>query len=220
MSSFLPSSPLQFNKPGQVNLKILHCMLFVFFNRAQRVLRNDSSLVNGLDMAGTAILPLFVSAGLHVAFLCPGLVSSRRGGRVPVVYALLHVLLLHAVCMLLISYTLHRYATTSSFLSVLLSSHICMSVGPSTHDLVPAQIISYGYIMKSAAYILPLFCWTVLPILRVHELEAIVLLFVPEVLCIAFAYTLQFTTILVQIAVTSICTVSGIGPHRHSNKSD
>jgi hypothetical protein len=216
----LLSSPLKYNKPGQVNLKILHCALFIFFNRAQRVLRNDSFLVNKLDMAGTALLPIFVSGALHVAFLSPGLVSCRKGGRVPVVCALLHIILLHAVSLLLVIATLHHYPTTASFLSVLLASHICTSVGPSTPDLVPAQMISYKYIMKTMAYILPLFCWTVLPILRVHELEAIALLFFPEAVCFLFAFTLQFTSLAIHIAVTAMCTLSGIGPHRHSNKSE
>jgi hypothetical protein len=213
-------SPLLYTSPGHVNLKVLHCILFMFFNRAQRVLRMGSTVVDSLDMAGTSLLPLAVSCALHVAFLCPGLVSARRGGRVPVVYALLHVTLLHATAILLVTMALHRYATTASFLSVLLASHMCISIRPCSVDLVPVQAVSYGYIMRGVAYILPLICWVLLPILRVHELEAVALLYVPEAVCFAFAYTLQFATVVIHIAITAMCSVFGVGPYSSAGKYD
>jgi hypothetical protein len=212
--------PLQYTNPGHVKLKVLHCVLFMFFNRAQRVLRMSSTVVDSLDMAGTAVLPLCVSCALHVACLCPGLVSARRVGRIPVLYALLHVMILHALAILIVTTALHRYATTASFLSVLLASHMCISVRPCSADLVPAQTIFYSHIMQSVAYILPVLCWMLLPILRVHELEAIALLYVPEAVCFTFAYTLQFTTLVLHIAVTSMCAVMRVGHYDRGEKHD
>jgi len=213
-------SPLRYTNPGHVNLKVLHCVMFLFVNRAQRVLRMNSTVVETLDVAGTALLPLCVSCVLHMACLCPGLVSARRVGRVPVLYALLHVMILHAVSILIVTATLRRYATTASFLSVLLASHMCISIRPVSADLVPAQMIFYGCIMRGAAYIIPVLCWLVLPILRVHGLEAIALLYVPEAVCFTFACTLQFTTLVLHIAVTSMCAVTGVGKYDNAGKND
>lgn len=213
-------SPMQYTSPSHVGLKVLHCVLFIFFNRAQRVLRMGSTIVSSLDMAGIAVLPLCISCALHVAFICPGLVSARRGGRIPVIYALLHVVLLHAVAVLLVTIALHRYTTTASFLSVLLASHMCICVCPCSADLVPAQAVSYNYIIRSVAYIMPVLCWVLLPILRVHELEAIALLYVPEMVCFTFAYTLQFTILVLHIATTALCSVTGIGSSGSAYKND
>ena len=203
-------SYVHYTRPSHVSLKALQCVLFVFFNRAQRVLRNGSFLVDNLDLRSTAILPLAVSLVLHTAFLCPGLVIPTRRGRVPVLCALLHVILLYMCAMLLVTYALGRYMTTASLLAVFLASHMCFVIRPIEPDLVPAQSISYKHFMDIAAYVLPVVSWIILPVLRVHELEAIVLLYVPEALCFVFAYTIQFITLLLDVAVDAACSVSGI----------
>ena len=213
-------SPLQYTTPGHVPLKVLHCVLFIFFNRAHRVLRINSTVVDSLDLSGTAMLPVFVSCALHAAFLCPGLVSATRSGRVPVVYAILHVLMLHTMAILLITTALHRYTTTASFLSVLLASHMCLSVRPWSVYLVPAQSTSYGIIMRCMAYIIPVLSWVLLPILRIHELEAVALLYLPEAMCFVFAYALHFTTFLVHVGVVAGCSVCGVGSHPMHGKHD
>lgn len=201
---------MHYTRPSPVSLKVLQCTLFVFFNRAQRVLRGGSMLLGSLDLSGTAVLPLVVSAALHTSVLCPGLLSPTRSGRVSVLCALLHVLLLHALAVLLVTTALHRYATTASFLAVLLASHLCLAVRPLSSDLVPAQTLSCR-VMHVASYALPVLVWMLLPVLRVHELEAIALLYVPEALCFTFAYSLQFVTLLLNVAVTAACSLCGAG---------
>lgn len=194
---------MHFTTPGAVSLKALVCILFLFFNRATRVFLNGSMLSNHLDLADTAILPLVASASLHIACLCPGIFAPTRFGFVPVLRAVLHVTLLHAVAVWVVVIALNRYATTASFISVLLASHLCFSVRPTSKDLVPAQTLVYGIVMNCAAYTIPVLAWIVIPVLRVHELEAIVLLYVPEALCFAFAYVLQFVSTVLHIGVTA-----------------
>jgi hypothetical protein len=201
---------LSCTQSSPLSLKVLLCVLFVFFNRAQRVLRNGSTLVNGMDLRGIALLPLIASAVLHTTLMCPGLVVATRGGRVMVAYTLLHMLLLHAVAMLLVTTTLDKYITTATFLSVLLASHFCIAIRPMQPDLVQSQKLLYGYVTRVSAYTLPVMCWIILPVLRVHELEAIVLLYVPEALCFLFAHAIQFSTLLLHVAVVSTCSVMGI----------
>jgi hypothetical protein len=220
MSGVSLRSPLGYTIPSHVTLKVLHCVLFIFFNRAHRVLRISSTVVDSLDITGTAMLPLFISCALHAAFLCPGLVSATRSGRVPVVYAILHVLMIHTVALLLITTALHRYPTTANFLSVLLASHMCVSVRPWSVYLVPVQSTSYGMIMPCMAYVIPVLSWILLPILRIHELEAVALLYIPEAMCFIFAYALQFTTLLVHLAVVAGCSVCGFGSHPRDGKHD
>ena len=108
------------------------------------------------------------------------------------------------------TYALGRYITTASFLAVFLASHLCFVVRPVEPDLIPAQSISYKHFMDIAAYVLPVVSWIILPVLRVHELEAIALLYVPEALCFVFAYTTQFMTLLLNVAVNAACSVGGI----------
>ena len=201
---------LNCTKSSPVSLKVLVCMLFVFFNRAQRVLRSGSMLVDSLDVRGVSILPLVASAVLHTTVMCTGLVIPTRGGRVVVIRALIHVLLLHAFAIFLVVVVLNRYITTASFLSVLLASHLCLVVSPIKSDLLQAQRISYGYIMRVAAYAIPIICWILIPVLRVNELEAMVLLYTPEALCFVFAHILQFVSLLLHVAVVSVCSVVGI----------
>jgi hypothetical protein len=198
-----------------VPLKMLLCVLFVFFNRSQRVLRNRSVLVEGLDIKGVAVLPLLASGILHMVLMCSGLVVPARAGRLTVFCALLHIFLLHACAMLMVTVALDRYMNTASFLSILLSSHFCYSVKPMIPRLVQSQKFAYQYITKFAAYIIPITCWVILPVLPVHELEAIVLLFLPEALCFVFVHCVYFFTLILQVAVVSICSVSMIG-----NKED
>jgi hypothetical protein len=193
-----------------VSLKMLLCVLFVFFNRSHRVLRNRSVLVEDLDIKGVAILPLLASTVLHMALLCSGLVVPAGAGRLAVLCALLHTLLLHACAMLMVTVALNRYMNTASFLSIILSSHLCYSVKPMIPRLVHSQKFAYQYTTKTAAYIVPLTCWVILPILPVHELEAIVLLFLPEALCFVFAHCVYFLSLILQVAVISICSVSMI----------
>jgi hypothetical protein len=206
---------LQCTQASPVSLKVLLCILFMFFNRAQRVLRSESMIVTHLDYAFCSMLPLFASATLHTALLFPALVVPTRVGRIAVLCALLHVLLLHALSMLFVAMALQTYMTTASFLAVLIASHLCLVVHPLVPDIIPAQKISYGYVMRVAAYTLPILCWVLLPVLRVHELEAIVLLYVPEALCFTFAYVLQFTTLLLRVATVACCSVGGVGYPEH-----
>jgi hypothetical protein len=200
-------SSMTYIHQSNVSLKVLHCALFIFFNRAHRVLRNGSTLIGTLDLRFTAIVPLLISAALHTALLCPGCVIPTRVGRVASLFSLLHVLLLHAFAIWLVILTLQRYATTASFLSVILASHLCLVVRPIQPDLVHSQNFFYGYCMRSAAYAIPVLCWVLLPVFRVHELEAIALIYVPEALCFAFQYVMQFTMLLLHVAVVSICSV-------------
>ena len=65
--------------------------------------------------------------------------------------------------------------------------------------------------MGSATFLLPVLSWILLPVLRVHALEAITLLYIPEVLCIVFAYAIQFATLLLRVAAAAGCSVAGIG---------
>lgn len=111
---------------------------------------------------------------------------------------------------LLVTYAMGRYLTTASFIAVLLASHLCFVVRPIEPDLIPAQSISYKHFMDIAAYVLPIVSWILLPVLRVHELEAIVLLYLPEAFCFVFAYTIQFLTLLLNVAVDTACSVSGV----------
>jgi len=203
-------SPMSYTRASPVPLKAMQCMLFLFFNRAQRVLRSESTLTTGLTLSGTALLPLFVSAALHTAMLCPGIAAPTRAGRVAVAYALLHVLLLHAYAVALSLVFLQRYAATASFVSVLTAAHLCFAVRPASPDLVPAQAVSYGRAMGVAAYLLPVLCWVLLPVLRVHELEAIALLFYPEALCFVFAHALQLAALVLHLVATSGCMVAGL----------
>jgi hypothetical protein len=207
-------SYMQYTRPGGAVLKILQCVLFMIFNRAQRVVRNGSFIVDNLDLRCTAILPLLVSAVLHIAILCPGLVVPTRRGRVPVICSILSVVLLYMSAAFIVALTLGRYATTASFVSVHLASHLCLVVRPLVADLVPAQKLSYGNFMDVAAYIIPLASWILLPVLRVHELESIVLLYVPDAFCFLFTYILEFTTLLLNVAVVAGCSMCGIGPGR------
>jgi hypothetical protein len=207
-------SYIQYTRPGHVILKVLQCVLFVFFNRAQRVMRNQSIIVDSLDLRGTAILPLIVSAALHVAFLCPGLVIPTRRGRIPVICSLLSIILLYALACLVVTLALGRYVTTASFISVLLASHLCLVVRPLYTDLVPAQKMTYGYFMDTSAYVLPVVSWILLPVLRVHELEAIVLLYIPDAFCFVFEYVIRFTTLLLNVVVVTGCSICGIGDGR------
>ena len=190
---------------------MLLCALFDFFNRSQRVLRSGSVLVEGLDIKGVAVLPLLASGILHVVLMCSGLVVPARAGRLAVFCALLHILMLHACAMLMVTVALDRYMNTASFLSVLLSSHFCYSVKPMIPRLVQSQRFAYEYVTKFAAYIIPITCWVVLPVLPVHELEAIVLLFLPEALCFVFMYCIYFFTLILQVAVVSVISVSMMG---------
>ena len=77
-------------------------------------------------------------------------------------------------------------------------------------DLIQSQNMSYGCVTRVAAYALPVMCWVLLPVLRIHELEAIVLLYLPEALCFIFAHTIQFAMLLLHVAVVSACSVAGI----------
>lgn len=210
-------SYLQYTRPSHVTLKVMQCVLFVFFNRAQRVMRNGSVIVNSLDLRGTAMLPLGVSVALHIALLCPGLVIPTRRGRVPVLCSLLHVILVYMLAALLVTFALDRYTTTASFIAVLLASHLCLVVRPLDNDLVPAQILSYGRFMAVASYVIPVVSWILLPVLRVHELEAIALLYIPDALCFVFAYTIEFVAILLNVATVAGCSICGIGAGRSTD---
>jgi hypothetical protein len=194
-----------------VSLKALQFILFLFCNRASRVIRSGSVVVTRLDLSETAILPLLLSAALHTAVLAQGVVVPTRAGRVTVVCTLLHVLLIHAFALLLVTEALHRYTTSASFLSVLLASHLCCVVRPINPGLVQAQNILYGRVMDCATFVLPVLSWILLPVLRVHALEAITLLYVPEALCMVFVYAIQFATLLLHVAVTAACSVAGVG---------
>jgi hypothetical protein len=209
MTGTLVQSPMSYTRASHVSLKAMQCILFLFFNRAQRVLRSESTLTTGLTLSGTALLPIFVSAVLHTAILCPGIAAPTRAGRVAVIYALLHVLLLHACTVALSLVFLQRYTATASFVSVLAAAHLCFAVRPAIPDLVPAQAISYGRVMGVAAYMLPVLCWILLPVLRVHELEAIALLFYPEALCFVFAHALQLAALVLHLVATTACLVAG-----------
>jgi hypothetical protein len=205
-------SCLHYTTPSPVSLKMLHCVLFLFFNRATRLLRGGSVLATHLDLAETAVLPLVASAVLHTAFLCPGFVAPTRTGWMghgALLRSLLHMLLLHALAGLLVAGALRRYANIASFLAVILASHLIFSVRP-RYNLVPAQALLYGRLMVVASYAIPLLSWLVLPVLRVHELEAIVLLYVPEALCYAFEWTLRFGTLLLQMVVDTTCCMCGV----------
>jgi hypothetical protein len=204
-----PQHVMQFSTSGPVSLKAFVCILFIFFNRATRIFHNGSMLSTHLSLADTALLPLIMSAALHVACLGPGVLSPTRAGRIPVVCAILHVSLLHALAIWVVTLALTRYTTTASFTSIMLASHLCFAVRPTSKDLVPAQRVVYGFVTGAAAYALPLLAWVVLPILRVHELEAIVLLFVPEALCFMFACALQFVSTVLHIGVTAAAAERG-----------
>jgi hypothetical protein len=204
-------SYMQYARPGHVTLKVLQCVLFVFFNRAQRVIRNKSVIVDGLDLRGTAMIPLLFSAALHIALMCPGLVIPTRRGRVPVISSLLNIMLLYALAGFLVTFALWRYMTTASFVSVLLASHLCLVVRPINSDLVPAQKFAYGYFMDISAYSIPVIAWILLPVLRVHELEAIALLFIPDALCFVFEYVIRVTNLLLNVGVIAGCALCGIG---------
>ena len=121
---------IHYTEQSPVTLKALQCTLFLFCNRASRVIRSGSIIATRLDLSETAIIPLLASAVLHTALLGPGIVVPTRVGRVAVVCALLQVLLLHALAILLVTEALHRYTTSASFLSVLLASHLCCAVRP------------------------------------------------------------------------------------------
>jgi hypothetical protein len=215
MHSLNTRSIMQCTQASPVSLKVLLCILFMFFNRAQRVLRSGSMIATHLDYGSSSVLPLIASATLHTALLFPALVVPTRVGRVPVLCALLHVLILHTFAILLVAMALQTYMTTASFLAVLIASHLCLVVHPLIPDLVPAQRFSYGYVMRVSAYALPVLCWVLLPVLRVHELEAIALLYIPEALCFTFAYVLQFTTILLRVATVACCSIGGVGYPEH-----
>jgi hypothetical protein len=202
---------VQYTRSSNVCLKVVLFTLFLFLNRAQRVLRNESIISENIDLRGTAIMPLCASAMLHVALMSPGLFIPTRHGRVSVLCSVLHVALLYSVALFLVTAALWRYTTTASFLSVLLASHLCLVVRPTRPDLVPAQKLTYGYFMDSCAYALVLFSWVLLPILRVSELEAIALLYVPEALCFVFAYTMQLVTLLLNVMVAAAFSVGGGG---------
>jgi hypothetical protein len=210
-------SYMQYTRPGHVTLKILQCLLFVFFNRAKRVVRNGSIIIDSLDLDGTTILPLLISAVLHIALLCPGLVVPTRRGRIAVLFSLLHVVLLYLCAAFLVTFTLTRYITTASFVSVLLASHLCLVVRPLDPELVPAQKLSYGYFMDVAAYVIPISSWILLPVFRVHALEAIVLLYLPEALCFVFAYTIEVITLLLNVAVVAGCSMWGVADTNHAD---
>jgi hypothetical protein len=194
---------------SHVTLKVLVCVLFIFFNRAQRVLRSESILVTRLDFRVIAILPLIVSVVMHTSLMCPGFVIPTRGGRITVFCALIQMLLLHALAILLVVVTLNHYITAASFLSVILASHLCLVVRPVNMNIVQTRTISYGCVARFVAYMLPVVCWILLPILRIHELEAIVLLYTPEALCFVYEHLVRFTTLLLQVAVVSACSVVG-----------
>jgi hypothetical protein len=195
---------------SHVSLKILQCALFIFFNRAHRILRTGSILVEKIDPVFITIIPLLISAVLHTAILCPGVVLPTRVGRTASIFSLLHILLLHVFAILLVVMALQRYTTTAGFMSVLLASHFCLGVRPTQTDMVHAHGIVYGYFMSVAAYILPLVCWVLIPVFRVHELEALALIYIPETICFIFQYTLQFFTLFLHIAVVSACSLGGI----------
>ena len=197
-------------KQSPITLKALQCTLFLFCNRASRVIRSGSIVATRLDLYDTSILPLLASAVLHTAILGPGIVVPTRVGRIVVICALLQVLLLHAFALLMVTETLRRYTTSASFLSVLLASHLCCAVRPINPNLVHAQNILYGRVMGSATFVLPVLSWILLPVLRVHALEALTLLYVPEVLCTIFAYAINFVTLLLRMSVTAGCSVAGI----------
>ena len=201
---------LHYTQSSPVSLKVLLCVLFVFFNRAHRVIRNKSTLTDTFDLVGFALIPLLISLLVHTILMCPGIFVPPRGGRMQVIFAILHVLLLHSVAALLISMTLNRYITTSGFLSVSIASHFCFSIRPLQPNLIQSQKILYGCVTKLAAYVLPVLCWILLPVLRIHELEAIVLIFIPEALCFVFAHCLHFATLLLNVAVLSACSVIGV----------
>jgi len=198
---------MQFTRPVPVLLKVIICILFVFLNRAQRILRSNSMIVTIFDLTSCALLPLFVSALLHVAVLCPAFASPTRAGRVAVLYALLHTMCIHGVSVMIVITTLRNYPTSAGFLSVLLGSHLCLSVYPTSADLLPGQAIWYGRFMPALAFVIPIISWLLLPILRVHELEAIALLYVPEVICFTFAHVLQFFTIFLDLSVATVCSL-------------
>lgn len=124
-----------------------------------------------------------------------------------VLYALLHMLCIHGICFIIVITTLRNYPTSAGFLSVLLGSHLCLSVHPRTVDLIPGQAMWYERIMPALAFVIPILSWLLLPILRVHELEAIALLYVPEVICFIFAHVLQFVTIFLDLSVVTVCSL-------------
>ena len=194
-----------------VSLKALQFILFLFCNRASRIIRSGSIIATRLDLSEAAILPLLLSAALHTAVLVTGIAVPTRIGRAAVICALLQVLVLHAFALLLVTEALHRYTTSAGFLSVLLASHLCCAVRPINPGLVQAQDLLYGRVMDIAMFVLPVMSWNLLPILRVQALEAITLLYVPEVLCTVFAYAIRFATLLLQVAVATGCSMVGIG---------
>ena len=201
---------LHCKEQSHVTLKILVCVLFIFFNRAQRVLRSESTLVTGLDFRVVTILPLIVSAVMHTSLTCPGFVIPTRGGRITVFCALIQMLLLHAFAMLIVVVCLNHYITVASFLSVIFASHLCFVVRPVQLNIVQTRTISYGCVSRFVAYLLPVVCWILLPILRIHELEAIVLLYTPEALCFVFEHIVRFINLLLQVAVVSACSVGRV----------
>ena len=201
---------LHCNEQSPVSLKVLMCVLFVFFNRAHRVLRSESMLVTSIHFRVIVIIPLLFSVLMHTALMCPGFVIPTRGGRVTVLCALMQMLILHALSILLVVVTLNHYVTAASFLSIILSSHLCFVVRPVKLNIVTTRTISYEGVTRFAAYLLPVFCWILLPVLRVHELEAIVLLYTPEALCFIFGHVLSFSILLLQVGVVSACGIMGV----------
>lgn len=202
--------PVDFLGSSPVTLKGLLFALFVFFNRAQRILhkRDTFRVLTAIDdPALCVVLPLLVSAVLHTACLAPGLVQPTRHGRESVLRAILYVGLLHLLGAWIVSVVLSLYTSTAAFLAVIMAGHLCVAVRPAVRDLVPLQPLTYGVGMRVAAFAVPVLSWMLLPIFRVHSLEVIAMIYSPEALCFAFAYASQVVATLVQVCVVAFCNL-------------
>lgn len=186
--------------------KTLCCILFLFMNRAHKIVMRDTVIAQRESYETACILPFLVAVFLHLATLFPALLPRSGSRRMVVCYLLLQVAVIAILCGIVVIKFMHHYPSIAPFFSVLLAVHLCYLTPRPSRDLFITlpQKAMYSYVFPVVSGIVPFTAWLFLPVFRPHEMEALVLLFVPELLTVT-------ASVVVRIySLSSLLTARGV----------
>jgi hypothetical protein len=162
--------------------KTLCCVLFLFMNRAHKIVMRETLIAQREAYETACFLPFLVIVFLHLATLLPALLPRSSSRRMAVCCLLLQVAVFALLAGIVIIKFIHFYPSIAPFFSVLLAVHLCYLTPRSSNDFYISlpQKSMYTYVLPVLSGIIPVTAWLFLPVFRPHEMEALVLLFTPE----------------------------------------
>jgi len=187
--------------------KALCCILFLFMNRAHKIVMRETLIAQREAYETACILPFLVAVFLHLATLFPALLPRSGSRRMVVCHLIFQVAVLALLCGIVVIKLMHYYPSIAPFFSVLLAVHFCYLTPRPSKDLFITllQKTMYTYVLPILAAIIPVTAWLFLPVFRPHEMEALVLLFAPELLAIVASVAIRI------YSLSSMLTARGVG---------